>query len=68
MLLIVSRRYFYCGYFCFMSWCLKLLAPYVCFRIPEPKAQKGKLIGWLCSVVVVVVVVVVAVDLFKDLL
>ena len=36
VLLIVPRRYFCGGSFCFMSWCLKffvLLAPYVCFHI-----------------------------------
>ena len=36
VLLIVKRRYFRGGSFCFMSWCLKffvLLAPYVCFHI-----------------------------------
>ena len=36
VLLIVPRRYFCGGSFCFMSWCLKffvLLEPYVCFHI-----------------------------------
>ena len=36
MLLIVPRRYFCGGSFCFMSWCLNffvLLVPYVCFHI-----------------------------------
>ena len=36
VLLIVPRRYFCGGSFCFMSWCLNffvLLAPYVCFHI-----------------------------------
>ena len=36
MLLIVPRRYFCGGSFCFMYWCLNffvLLAPYVCFHI-----------------------------------
>ena len=36
MLLIVPRRYFCGGSFCFVSWCLTffvLLAPYVCFHI-----------------------------------
>ena len=36
VLLIVQRRYFCGGSFCFMSWCLRffvLLAPYACFHI-----------------------------------
>ena len=36
VLLVVPRRYFCDGSFCFMSWCLilfVLLAPYVCFHI-----------------------------------
>ena len=35
ILLIVPRRYFCCGAYCFMSWCLifVLFAPYVCYHI-----------------------------------
>ena len=36
ILLIVPRRYFCGGSYCFMSWCLNLfvlLVPYVCYHI-----------------------------------
>ena len=35
VLLIVPKRYFCGGSYCFMSWCLffVLLAPYICYHI-----------------------------------
>ena len=49
VLLIVQRRYFCGGTFCFMSWCLicfVLLAPYVCFHIlVKFRYLSGRLLG-----------------------
>ena len=50
ILLIVPMRYFCCGSYCFMSWCLifVLFAPYVRFHAPNFEENEGS--HWFGSV------------------